>query len=105
MLHKDIGKPRGSKSASKSEAGNTCPEEEPYGFFDTPWLSLVKTSTMFVGEIEFSDIPIEGGNVSVTFGYLFLLTFVFLIVMVLMNVLNGLAVSDIAEIVSASEIE
>merc|ERR1712020_409446 len=53
----------------------------------------------------FSDIPIEGGNVSVTFGYLFLLAFVFLIVMVLMNLLNGLAVSDIAEIVSASEIE
>ena len=105
MLHKDIGKPRGSKSASKSEAGNTCPEEEPYGFFDTPWLSLVKTSTMFVGEIEFSDIPIDGGNVSVTFGYLFLLSFVFLVVMVLMNLLNGLAVSDIAEIVNAAEIE
>ena len=42
---------------------------------------------------------------SVTFGYMFLLAFVFLVVMVLMNLLNGLAVSDIAEIVNASEIE
>ena len=25
-----------------------------YSFFDHPWLALVKTSTMFVGEIEFA---------------------------------------------------
>ena len=108
MLHKDVGKGKDSKTDSKDTKtnANNCPEkEEPYGYFDTPWIALVKTSTMFIGEIEFSDIPIEGGNVSVTFGYLFLLAFVFLIVMVLMNLLNGLAVSDIAEIVSASEIE
>ena len=108
MLHKDVGKGKDSKTDSKDTKtnANSCPEkEEPYGYFDTPWIALVKTSTMFIGEIEFSDIPIEGGNVSVTFGYLFLLAFVFLIVMVLMNLLNGLAVSDIAEIVSASEIE
>ena len=108
MLHKDVGKGKDSKTDSNDTKtnANNCPEkEEPYGYFDTPWIALVKTSTMFIGEIEFSDIPIEGGNVSVTFGYLFLLAFVFLIVMVLMNLLNGLAVSDIAEIVSASEIE
>ena len=27
-----------------------------YYFFDSPWLALVKTSTMFVGEIEFAGI-------------------------------------------------
>ena len=107
MLHKDVGS-RNKSSQVKNE--NKCPEkncceDEPYGYFDNPWLALVKTSTMFVGEIEFSDIPIEGGNLSVTFGYLFLLSFIFLVVMVLMNLLNGLAVSDIAEIVKASEIE
>ena len=32
--------------------------EEEYKYFNNPWLSLVKTGTMFVGEIEFSDIPI-----------------------------------------------
>ena len=31
-----------------------------YPFFDDPFLSMVKTTTMFVGEIEFSDIPVEG---------------------------------------------
>lgn len=105
MLHKDVGKAKKSSSNENKCPEKNCCEEQPYGFFDNPWLSLVKTSTMFVGEIEFSDIPIEGGNVSVTFGYLFLLSFIFLVVMVLMNLLNGLAVSDIAEIVSASEIE
>ena len=29
------------------------------GFFGSPWLALVKTSTMFVGELEFADLPIQ----------------------------------------------
>ena len=33
---------------------------EEYPFFDDPFLSMIKTTTMFVGEIEFSNIPIEG---------------------------------------------
>ena len=37
--------------------------EEEYKFFEDPWLALVKTGTMFIGEIEFSDIPI--GNILV----------------------------------------
>ena len=44
---------------------------------------------MFVGELDFEDLPIKTGV-----GYLYLLTFVFLIVVVMMNLLNGLAVSD-----------
>ena len=44
---------------------------------------------MFVGELEFEDLPIKTGV-----GYLYFLTFVFVIVVVLMNLLNGLAVSD-----------
>ena len=60
-----------------------------YPFFDTLGLSVVKTFTMFVGELEFGDLPIE-----TSVGYLFFLAFIFLIVVVLMNLLNGLAVSD-----------
>ncbi len=86
--------------------------DSEYYYFDSPWLALVKTSTMFVGELEFSDIPIDalasdGSLFGPIVGYLFLLAFVFLIVVVLMNLLNGLAVSDTgiirekAEIVSA----
>ena len=40
---------------------------------------------MFVGELEFGDLPIE-----TPVGYLFFLAFIFLIVVVMMNLLNGL---------------
>ena len=52
MLHKDV-KSKGNGTLSDGK------EEENYIFFDSPLLSLVKTSTMFVGELEFSDIPVN----------------------------------------------
>ena len=72
LLHKDIGG-----------------LENEYPFFDRIGLVLVKTFAMFVGELEFSDIPFNS-----PFSYVFFLLFIFLIVVVLMNLLNGLAVSD-----------
>ena len=94
MLHKDV------KSADTEEAV----DEEEYKFFNNPWWSIIKTSTMFVGEIEFSDIPISTDTNTWPLGYLYLLTFIFLIVVVLMNLLNGLAVSDTAVIQEKAEI-
>ena len=82
MLHKDT---------VKREATN---EEDSYPFFDQPLLALIKTSTMFVGELEFADIPIDLESPLYPLSYFFFLSFVFLIVVVLMNLLNGLAVSD-----------
>ena len=41
-----------------SKEGNEKKEEEGMKFFDSPWLALAKTSAMFVGELEFSDLPI-----------------------------------------------
>ncbi len=80
------------------------PAEDEYKFFNYPWLTLVKTSTMFVGELEFGNIPIDlDGNMSFV-AYGFLLSFVFLIVVVLMNLLNGLAVSDTGEIRDRAEV-
>lgn len=73
-------------------------EGHEYLFFDNFGLAIVKTFTMFVGELEFGDLPIETG-----FGYVFLLIFVFLIVVVLMNLLNGLAVSDTGVIRAEAE--
>ena len=29
------------------------PDDDPYPFFNQTWLSVVKTTTMFVGELEF----------------------------------------------------
>ena len=82
MLHKDT---------VKREAIN---EGDSYPFFDQPLLALIKTSTMFVGELEFADIPIDLESPLYPLSYFFFLSFVFLIVVVLMNLLNGLAVSD-----------
>ena len=66
------------------------PDEEKQAFFDGIGLSMVKTFSMFVGELEFSEVPF---HVNPRFSYIFFLVFVFLMVVVLMNLLNGLAVS------------
>merc|ERR1712008_13260 len=83
LLHKDDGSVIG---------------DDDYIYFNKPWLALVETSTMFVGELEFSDIPIDVDNYLSPLAYAFFLTFVFLIVVVLMNLLNGLAVNDTSDI-------
>jgi len=83
---------------------NSVVKDDDYVFFNNPWLSLVKVSTMFVGELEFSDIPVNLESKMVPLSYLFFLAFVFLIVVVLMNLLNGLAVSDTGAIQEQSEI-
>ena len=100
MLHKDVKSVGAPGDGVEGDGGG----EEDYKFFDNPWLSIVKTSTMFVGEIEFSDIPISTETSTWPIGYLYLLTFIFLIVVVLMNLLNGLAVSDTAVIQEKAEI-
>ncbi len=84
LLHKDDGH---------------VPDDDEYRFFDFLGLTVVKTFTMFVGELEFADLPIE-----TPVGYIFLLVFVFLIVVVMMNLLNGLAVSDTGIIKQEAEI-
>merc|ERR1712214_97089 len=85
--------------------GHVKPDgEEEYAFFNTTFLSVVKTLTMFVGELEFSDIPINLESSLYPLNYLFFLSFVFLIVVVLMNLLNGLAVSDMGRIQEQAEI-
>ena len=48
---------------------------------------------MFTGELDYTDIPMQHW-----LGQLLFLIFVFLIVVVIMNLLNGLAVSDIHKI-------
>jgi len=99
MLHNDL-KPQKTGSEEKVDEK----KEEEYAFFNTTFLSVVKTLTMFVGELEFSDIPIDLESSLYPLNYLFFLSFVFLIVVVLMNLLNGLAVGDTREIQEQAEI-
>ena len=89
LLHKVDEKPAG---------------EDDYVFFNKAWTSLVKTTTMFVGELEFSDIAVNLDSHLAPLAYCFFLSFVFLIVVVLMNLLNGLAVSDTGTIREKAEI-
>lgn len=82
----------------------------PYVFFESQFEAFIKVMAMFVGEVDFNNMPVgvsyarQHGNVSVFLGYVFFLVFVFMITMVLMNLLNGLAVTDITEIVRESEV-
>merc|ERR1740123_2730513 len=62
-----------------------------YPFFDEIGTSLLKAAAMFVGELEFSDIPFTDNAISK-------------ILFVLMNLLNGLAVSDIGLIREEAEV-
>ena len=91
----------------RRKAGSNVNAEEAHGeddhdSFNVPLKSLMKTAVMFLGEID--DLPARGGNITQTLSYIFLLTFLFLMVMVLMNLLNGMAVSDTGKILQKSQI-
>lgn len=73
---------------------------EDYPFFDNIGSCLTKSLAMFVGELEFSDIPFTPNPIST----IMFIAFVFFIVVVLMNLLNGLAVSDITIIRDEAEV-
>ena len=75
------------------------PNEE-YPFFDSIGSCMTKSLAMFVGELEFSDIPFTTNPIST----LLFIAFIFFIVVVLMNLLNGLAVSDITIIRDEAEV-
>ena len=107
ILHGDVRK---KTTLDKDFKDNTLEtreanEDEKNNKFRNPYLALVKTTIMFVGEFEYSDFQISGGNISVTMTYLFLLLFTFLMIIVLVNLLNGLAVSDTKCIMRDSVIE
>ena len=82
----DDAQPTNGTSTSSSE-----PEQTDH--FGNIWFSLMKTIIMFSGEMDYTDI-----NITHWMGYLIFAIFVFLMVIVMMNLLNGLAVSDIHKI-------
>ena len=79
-------------------------QEEEYPFFNGPWLSLVKVTTMFIGELEFSDLPIDRDSTLAPATFSFLVFFVLVMVITLMNLLNGLAVSDVGKLEENAEL-
>ena len=75
--------------------------------FKTPWLSILRVSTMFLGEIgyleKFLEPYVDGDPNTFHFAFptfLLLLAFILMMPILLMNLLIGLAVGDIAEVQS-----
>lgn len=69
--------------------------------FPDPGLSLFKTVIMLTGEFDANDIPFISYPI---WSRIVFILFVFFISIVLFNLLNGLAVSDTAEILSKAEL-
>ena len=88
----------------QSFIGDDSEDEDRMDHFDKPWTSVFKTFTMFIGELEFSDLPIDSSDSLAFFNFTFLILFVFMTIVVLMNLLNGLAVSDVGELLAEAEI-
>jgi len=93
-----------NRDTNVAKVVNTNAAGQDYKFFNTSWQALVKTSTMFSGEFEFGDLPFDNDSAYAPIAYLFFLSFVFCIAIVMMNLLTGLAVSDIGVIQKQAEI-
>ena len=88
----------------QNSTNSNSTQEEEYPFFNGPWLSLVKVTTMFIGELEFSDLPIDRDSALAPATFSFLVFFVLVMVITLMNLLNGLAVSDVGKLEENAEL-
>ena len=108
MLHNDVG----DTKATLNPISGTKPGlefDDAFKEFDHPIEAAIKTMAMYIGELDLSEMPLgitkgmKHGNVTVTLIHVFTLAFIFFIVMVLGNLLNGLAVSDTSEILRKAE--
>lgn len=82
-----------SKKMNGTANATTDHEEEEDLLFGNIGYALVKTLVMFIGEMDYTDL-----NFTHWLGYVIFVLFAFLLIIVLMNILNGLAVSDIHKI-------
>ena len=90
--------------ASVSFVGYEAKEHYDFFFFNAPLTAFFKTLGMFVGEIEFADLPIDASSKLSFLTYSFLAVFIFAIGIVQMNLLNGLAVNDVGELQKTAEL-
>ena len=80
--------------------GNFNAQNDNEHFYRDFWMSLLKTVVMMIGELEASNLSFDGGS----YEYFLFLFFIFMMTVVLMNLLNGLAVSDTQAIKNDSEL-
>ena len=86
-----------------SFVGVETKHDHEFFFFNAPLTSFFKTFGMFVGELEYSDLPIDASSGLSFVTLSFLTVFVFAIMVVQMNLLNGLAVTDVRELKKTAE--
>ncbi|XP_037281744.2 transient receptor potential cation channel subfamily A member 1 homolog [Rhipicephalus microplus] len=73
--------------------------------FDTPWKAIMKTTVMMVGEIEYDSIFTENVLPYETSSYILMALFIVLMTIITSNLLVGLAVDDIKEVLEQAELK
>jgi len=95
-----LKRPEVKAAADTGDKSGGDGDDPPNAYFASPEKSLLKTVVMsLTGEIEFEGIDFES-----EFGKVLFLVYVFFVMLVLVNLLNGLAVSDITEIQKEAEV-
>ena len=103
MKHEDSNKNVTDQSTSNDKEPNV---------FESRLSSIVKTFVMFIGEFDFSDLPIghtdtdsrgRHERMGVLLAYAYFILFIFIVVIVLMNLLNAIAIQDAKEIAKKAE--
>jgi hypothetical protein len=79
-------------------SGNFSVQDDKFVLFRKLHLSILKTAVMMIGEFDASNMSFDNGE------YFVFLFFVFMMTIVLMNLLNGLAVSDTQAIKNDAEL-
>ena len=96
-----------SKLTNASKSVDTEPN-----LFGSRVSAIVKTFAMFVGEIDFANLPIDHeetdwtgryNRTGVVLAYIYFILFVFIAVIVLMNLLNAIAIQDAKQIVKKAK--
>ena len=110
MLHNDVGTTKASLNSIELGKDSNLTFRDAFREFDHPIEAALKIMAMYIGEMDLTEMPIgiskgmKHGNVAFTMILIFVLAFIFFIVMVLGNLLNGLAVRDTGEILKRAGI-
>ncbi len=100
QLHNDHTDNPHLRTATAGPANDTATDEEAGGNHFNGGIDLtLKVMAMFIGELEFGDHPFAEGN---SFSYVVFGLFVFIIVIVIMNLLTTVAILDVTEIKNKS---
>ena len=91
ILHDNSG-----KSLSLDKESN----ETEFKPFNNPWTAVLKTLTMFIGEVDFNDlVKVADYKTAGTWPLIFFASFLIFLVIVLLNLLNGLIIGDTSKMI------